>query len=273
MHKDLHTKGGGTKKDTNVVAPANAVSQKGGGKKGNNNTRKRGRSKGGGGPSDNDAVVQLKEIQRVVSTSSDSDLSAVGGGARDGLGGQMMMQATTGGSRDKLASDCLQYFTQIQQELLSSKPHLFNALVNATGEFASGEVDHVEFVGHMISLLDGHTNLIMGLNRVLPEQFKIEAADLQASFFPAQEGREEHKPKRRRTKTPKVKVETDNTQGVVSTTLASAAKSGCRKCTEELATGVKTRREHDDGCPRKQRRRSSSSSSGRSSKSSSSRSA
>ena len=37
--------------------------------------------------------------------------------------------------------------------------------------------------------------------------------------------------------------------------MASAAKSGCRKCTNELATGVKTKKGHDDGCPRKQRRR------------------
>ena len=37
--------------------------------------------------------------------------------------------------------------------------------------------------------------------------------------------------------------------------MASAAKSGCRKCTNELETGVKTKKGHDDGCPRKQRRR------------------
>ena len=33
--------------------------------------------------------------------------------------------------------------------------------------------------------------------------------------------------------------------------LAAAAASGCRKCTKELASGEKTRKGHDKGCPRK----------------------
>jgi hypothetical protein len=36
-------------------------------------------------------------------------------------------------------------------------------------------------------------------------------------------------------------------------TLAEAAAAGCRKCTKELNTGEKTRKQHDDHCPRKWR--------------------
>jgi hypothetical protein len=37
----------------------------------------------------------------------------------------------------------------------------------------------------------------------------------------------------------------------VRATLEDAARSGCRKCVKELETGIKTRKEHDDICPRK----------------------
>lgn len=37
----------------------------------------------------------------------------------------------------------------------------------------------------------------------------------------------------------------------VRATLEDAAESGCRKCVKELETGIKTRKEHDDICPRK----------------------
>ena len=175
------------------------------------------------------------------------------------------------GSRQKIASECLTYFNQVQTDI--AEPTVYKDLVNAVEELAAGDVDEVDFVCQVLTLLDGkNDDLILGLNRILPAQYKIDMADLQQQTGSAgskSKDAEEGKKKRRKTK-PKVVEATTKAIVACVVSLAEAAKSGCKKCIAELETGQKTRREHSESCPRKQRRRSSSSASSKSSRSSTS---
>ena len=224
----------------------------------NNNKRKRGRPK-------KDENVQLEPIQRVVSTSdsdnnSNNNDSVASFDTKQGRskGESTQSVAAALGSRQKIAKECLTYFNQVQTDI--AEPTVYKDLVNAVEELAAGDVDEVDFVCQVLTLLDGkNDDLILGLNRILPEQYKIDMADLQQQTGSAgSKDVEEGKKKRRKTK-PKV-VEATTKAIVACVSLAEAAKSGCKKCIAELESGQKTRREHSEACPRKQRRRSSSSS-------------
>ena len=210
-----------------------------------NNKRKRGCPK-------KDENVQLEPIQRVVST-SDSDNNS-------NHNDSVSSTAAALESRQKIAKECLAYFNKVQTDI--AEPTVYKDLLNAVDELAAGDVDEVDFVCQVLTLLDGkNDDLILGLNRVLPEQYKIDMTDLQQTGNAGiSKEAEEGKKKRRKTK-PKVVVEA-TTKAIVAcvVSLAEAAKSGCKKCIAELETGEKTRREHSESCPRKQRRRSSSSS-------------
>ena len=235
----------------------------------NNNKRKRGRPK-------KDENVQLEPIQRVVST-SDSDINSNSNdsvalfdtkqGRSKGESTQSVAAAL--GSRQRIASECLTYFNKVQTDI--AEPTVYKDLVNAVEELAAGDVDEVDFVCQVLTLLDGQNDdLILGLNRILPEQYKIEMTDLQQQTGSAgSKDAEEGKKKRRKTK-PKVVAATTKAIVACVVSLAEAAKSGCKKCIAELESGQKTRREHSESCPRKQRRRSSSSASSKSSRSTSS---
>ena len=215
----------------------------------NNNKRKRGRPK-------KDENVQLEPIQRVVST-SDSDINS---NSNDSVAALVdTKQAAAVGSRQRIASECLTYFNKVQTDI--AEPTVYKDLVNAVEELAAGDVDEVDFVCQVLTLLDGQNDdLILGLNRILPEQYKIEMTDLQQTGDTGiSKDVEEGKKKRRKTK-PKVVEATTKAIVACVVSLAEAAKSGCKKCIAELESGQKTRREHSESCPRKQRRRSSSSS-------------
>ena len=235
----------------------------------NNNKRKRGRPK-------KDENVQLEPIQRVVSTSdsdnnSNSNDSVALFDTKQGRskGESTQSVAAALGSRQRIASECLTYFNKVQTDI--AEPTVYKDLVNAVEELAAGDVDEVDFVCQVLTLLDGQNDdLILGLNRILPEQYKIDMADLQQTGDTGiSEDVEEGKKKRRKTK-PKVVAATTNAIVACVVSLAEAAKSGCKKCIAELESGQKTRREHSESCPRKQRRRSSSSASSKSSRSTSS---
>ena len=236
----------------------------------NNNKRKRGRPK-------KDENVQLEPIQRVVST-SDSDNNSNSNdsvalfdtkqGRSKGESTQSVAAALE--SRQRIAKECLTYFNKVQTDI--AEPTVYRDLVNAVEELAAGDVDEVDFVCQVLTLLDGQNDdLILGLNRILPEQYKIEMTDLQQQTGSAGSNKdaEEGKKKRRKTK-PKVVEATTKAIVACVVSLAEAAKSGCKKCIAELESGQKTRREHSESCPRKQRRRSSSSASSKSSRSSTS---
>ena len=235
----------------------------------NNNKRKRGRPK-------KDENVQLEPIQRVVST-SDSDNNSNSNdsvalfdtkqGRSKGESTQSVAAALE--SRQRIASECLTYFNKVQTDI--AEPTVYKDLVNAVEELAAGDVDEVDFVCQVLTLLDGQNDdLILGLNRILPEQYKIEMTDLQQTGDTGiSKDVEEGKKKRRKTK-PKVVEATTKAIVACVVSLAEAAKSGCKKCIAELESGQKTRREHSESCPRKQRRRSSSSASSKSSRSSTS---
>ena len=224
-----------------------------------NNKRKRGRPK-------KNENVQLEPIQRVVST-SDSDINSNSNdsvalfdtkqGRSKGESTQSVAAALE--SRQRIASECLTYFNKVQTDI--AEPTVYKDLVNAVEELAAGDVDEVDFVCQVLTLLDGNNDdLILGLNRILPAQYKIEMSDLQHQTGNAgSKDAEEGKKKRRKTK-PKVVAATTKAIVACVVSLAEAAKSGCKKCIAELESGQKTRREHSESCPRKQRRRSSSSS-------------
>ena len=86
-----------------------------------------------------------------------------------------------GDKRERIASDCLEYFGRVKQTSLADSPRTHEDLVKVVAEFKSRKVDTVGLVCRVMTLLDGRDDLILGVNAFLPDVYKIDSKDLMRS--------------------------------------------------------------------------------------------
>mmetsp|Transcript_32593 Transcript_32593/g.68517 ORF Transcript_32593/g.68517 Transcript_32593/m.68517 type:complete len:532 (+) Transcript_32593:225-1820(+) len=136
-------------------------------------------------PSDADAEQTLKQSHlRAEGTKSIAAKQNTSGGAKlnrmlrcVGIEGVAGASISLEREREQIASDCLQYFYQVRNAFADSS-QVYKNLIQVVSEFRSEEVETVDLICRLMTLLDGHNGLILGVNDCLPEKYKIETKDL-----------------------------------------------------------------------------------------------
>jgi len=77
-----------------------------------------------------------------------------------------------------LFRNCLYHFKQCKNDF-ATLPQIHNSLIKVVEHFINTNGDEIEFICHVMTILDGYPELILGLNKVLPDDYKIDMADLQ----------------------------------------------------------------------------------------------
>lgn len=75
--------------------------------------------------------------------------------------------------RRQIAKDCLDYFEHIDHELADT-PQVRQDLISAAAELERDEIGAVDLICWVMTLLDGRRGLLLGLNEILPDWYKID---------------------------------------------------------------------------------------------------
>jgi len=123
----------------------------------------------------------------------------------------LSLQDITGREGDSIVPfslfrNCLNHFKQVKEDF-ATLPQLYDNLIKVVEHFINTNGDEIEFICHIMTILDEYPELILGLNKVLPDDYKIDISDLQSLDVNVinrdpKEGKEEEKKtevKRRKT--------------------------------------------------------------------------